>query len=180
MTATPHRSDGLHDIIPMQCGPIRYRMATEDSGIPRQLIIRETPMPPLADELSIQDVFKAMSLDESRNQFIVDDVLQALSQGRKCLILSQRKEHCRLLAEGLKQKGKSPYLLNGTVGKKERTAIVKEIKDQPTKDELLIIATGPYKWTRPRHSFEYPGRFACLSPLRGPDTSPSITPVTRR
>ena len=24
----------------MQCGPIRYRMATEDSGIPRQLIVR--------------------------------------------------------------------------------------------------------------------------------------------
>jgi superfamily II DNA or RNA helicase len=144
LTATPHRSDGLHDIMPMQCGPIRYRMATEDSGIPRQLIIRETPMPPLVPELPIQDVFKALSLDDGRNQLIVEDVLQALSQGRKCLILSQRKEHCRLLAESLKQKGKSPFLLSGTVGKKERTAIVKEIKDISAEEELLIIATGQY------------------------------------
>jgi superfamily II DNA or RNA helicase len=144
LTATPHRSDGLHDIMPMQCGPIRYRMATEDSGIPRQLIVRETPMLPLAPELSIQDVFKAISLDEARNQFIVEDVLQALSQGRKCLILSQRKEHCRVLADGLKQKGKSPYLLSGDVGKKERTGILKEIKDQSAESELLIIATGQY------------------------------------
>jgi superfamily II DNA or RNA helicase len=144
LTATPHRSDGLHDIMPMQCGPIRCRMATEDSGVPRQLIVRETPMPSLSSELSIQDVFKSISIDDGRNQFIVADVLQALSQGRKCLLLSQRKEHCRLLADGLRQKGKSLFLLSGAVGKKERTAIVKEIKEQPTEDELLIIATGQY------------------------------------
>jgi superfamily II DNA or RNA helicase len=144
LTATPHRSDGLHDIMPMQCGPIRYRMVAEDSGIPRQLIVRETPMPPLAPELSIQDVFKAMSMEDGRNQFIIEDVLQALSQERRCLILSQRKEHCRLLADGLRQKGKSPFLLSGAVGKKERTAIVKEIKDQPQDTELVIIATGQY------------------------------------
>ena len=75
---------------------------------------------------------------------IQEDVLQALSQGRKCLILSQRKEHCRLLAEGLTQKGKYPYLLSGAVGKKQRTAILNEIKELPSEDELLIIATGQY------------------------------------
>ena len=42
------------------------------------------------------------------------------------------------------QKGKSPYLLNGTVGKKQRVAMLNEIKELPPDDELLIIATGQY------------------------------------
>jgi len=119
-------------------------MAMEDSGIPRRLIVRETVMPPLAPEMPIQAVFKAMVANEGRNMFIQEDVLQALSQGRRCLVLSQRKEHCRALADALTQAGKSPYVLNGTVGKKQRTAILNEIKELSSEDELLIIATGQY------------------------------------
>ena len=89
LTATPHRSDGLHEIMQMQCGPIRYRMAMEDSGIPHQLIVRETAMQLLPPETPIQEVFKAMSFNQGRNGLIQDDVLQALAQGRKCLVSSQ-------------------------------------------------------------------------------------------
>src|SRR5207247_1237751 len=87
LTATPQRSDGLHDIIPMQCGPIRYRMAMEDSGVPRQLIVRETALPSIPLETHISEVFRTMARDEGRNQMIKEDVIQALEGGRKCLVL---------------------------------------------------------------------------------------------
>jgi superfamily II DNA or RNA helicase len=144
LTATPHRSDGLHDIILMQCGPIRYRMAMEDNGIPRQLIVRETALSPLPQETHISEVFRTMARNEARNQLIQNDVIQALEAGRKCLILSHLKEHCQTLMEALTQKGKSPYLLSGMIGKKQRTAIINEIKELPAEEELLIIATGQY------------------------------------
>jgi superfamily II DNA or RNA helicase len=144
LTATPQRSDGLHDIILMQCGPLRYRMAVEDSGIPRQLIVRETPLPSIPLETHISEVFKTMARDEGRNQLILEDVVQALEKGRKCLVLSHLKEHCHSLVDGLTQKGKSPYLLSGAIGKKQRTAIIDEIKALPAEEELLIIATGQY------------------------------------
>jgi len=144
LTATPQRSDGLHDIIPMQCGPIRYRMAMEDSGVPRQLIVRETTLSSISLETHISEVFKMMARDDGRNQMIEEDVIQALENDRKCLVLSHLKEHCQTLAEAIKQRGKSPYVLSGTIGKKQRTAIINEIKELSTEDELLIIATGQY------------------------------------
>jgi superfamily II DNA or RNA helicase len=144
LTATPKRSDDLGDIIPMQCGPIRCRMGIEDNGISRQFIVRETALSSLPPELTIQEVFKVMARDEARNHLIHEDVLEALSRGRKCILLSSLKEHCKVLAENLAQKGKRPFLLSGTMGKKERTAILDEIKNSPSDNELLIIATGQY------------------------------------
>ena len=82
LTATPQRSDGMDEILPMQCGPIRYRMAMEDSGVPRQLVVRETELPTTPEEMRIQDVFKVVARDESRNRLIQDDIVNALAQGQ--------------------------------------------------------------------------------------------------
>lgn len=145
LTATPYRRDGLEDIITMQCGPIRYRMDERRSSLQLRLTVRETGFSLNSEvELPIQQVFGSLVPDEARNALIEDDVLAALAKGRRCLILSHRREHCRLLAERLAQKGRTPFSLNGSQGKKERTAILKAIQETPPDKDLVVVATGQY------------------------------------
>ena len=147
LTATPYRRDGLQGIIEMQCGPIRYRMPSAKSGMTVHLIERPTNFSYHSFDLAspaIQDIFGALVKDNSRNALILEDVRQALSQKGHCLMLTHRKEHCQLLAEGLARSGVNPFILTGDLGKKERTAIIKEIQNMSSDKEFLIIATGQY------------------------------------
>jgi superfamily II DNA or RNA helicase len=145
LTATPYRSDGLQSIITMQCGPIRYKMEDTPADLFRRLNIRQTPFSFSNDEhFSIQDIFRSLVKDEGRNALIEENVIQALKQGRQCLILTQWKEHCRLLADSLIQKGKIPFVLSGAIGKKERSLILATIADTSPEKELLVVATGQY------------------------------------
>ncbi len=145
LTATPYRSDGLQDIVAMQCGPIRCRMTPKPSALPIRLIARETTLAVHQEEdVRIQEVFRAMVEDEERSALIVQDVLAALGRGRRCLILSQWKEHCQALARGLIEKGKTPFILSGGMGKKERVSILKEIQETPRDKDLIVVATGQY------------------------------------
>jgi len=59
-----------------------------------------------------------------------------LARGRRCLILSQWKEHCQALARGLAEKGRTPFILNGGMGKKERVAVLKAIQETP-RDKVI-------------------------------------------
>lgn len=145
LTATPYRRDGLEDMIAMQCGPIRYRMTESKNKLLLQLNFRETEFAlPSDSEIPIQEVFGNLVPHETRNALIEQDVLAALSRGRRCLILSHRKEHCRLLAERLCQKGKPPFILSGGQGKKERVATLKAIQETPQDQDLIVVATGQY------------------------------------
>ena len=65
-------------------------------------------------------------------------------EGRRCLVLSQWKEHCRLLTAGLRARGVSPLVLEGGLGKKARDAIVQQIESTPTAEQLVVVATGQY------------------------------------
>jgi len=147
LTATPHRRDGLQGIIEMQCGPIRYRMPAAKNGMTVHLIERSTKFSYPSADLSapaIQDIFGALVKDDLRNALIMEDVRQALSQKGHCLILTHRKEHCRILAEGLAGSGANPFVLTGDLGKKERTAIIKAIQNLPVDGEFIIVATAQY------------------------------------
>ncbi len=145
LTATPYRRDGLEDIITMQCGPIRYRMAEGKSTLLLYLNVRETEFVLSSDgETPIQEVFGSLTQDDTRNALIEQDVLEALNRGRRCLILSHRREHCRRLAERLVLMGKTPFMLNGGQGKKERAAILNAIQETPQDKDLIVVATGQY------------------------------------
>lgn len=145
LTATPYRRDKLQDIITLECGPVRFRMDEAKSGLDLTLHVRPSGFSlPKNEEIPIQETFRALVHDEKRTELITEDVLAALAQGRRCLLLSHWKEHCLILADKLSQKGKTPFILSGGMGKKERTAILKSIQEAPPDKELLITATGQY------------------------------------
>jgi superfamily II DNA or RNA helicase len=145
LTATPYRRDGLQEIITLQCGSIRHTMAPIEDSFSRTLFVRETPFIFSDDEdPPIQEIFRCLVRDNARNELIRTDVCHALNQGRRCLILSHWKEHCELLADGLRERGKTPLVLSGTLGKKTRSAMLRSLQDKRSDKELLVIATGQY------------------------------------
>lgn len=149
LTATPYRRDGLQDLITTQCGPIRHTMSPQERGdgldFVRELIIRETPFEmPTTGEASIQEVFSALAGDTDRTSLVVADVLAAVLDGRRCLILSERRAHCQALAERLTEAGVQPFVLNGSMPAKARTTMAEAVLAAPPDQPFLLIATGQY------------------------------------
>jgi len=112
LTATPARKDGHHPIIFMQCGPVRFRddarKQAEKRPFEHFVIPRFTPFRPPFDkeekDLSIQALYAELTVNELRNQLIIDDVVKSHENGRNCLVLTERTAHVDLLAERLKEK----------------------------------------------------------------------------
>jgi superfamily II DNA or RNA helicase len=148
LTATPYRRDGLQEIVTMQCGPIRHRIATSEGPageIDLQLEVRETEFAiPGAAETPIQEQFRQLVEDDARTALVCADVLGALAEGRRCLVLSQWKQHCSLLADGVRARGASPLILEGGLGKRARAAILDQIDNTTPDNPLVVIATGQY------------------------------------
>jgi superfamily II DNA or RNA helicase len=148
LTATPYRRDGLQEIVTMQCGPIHHRIASSESPageVDLELAVRETELA-LADaaEAPIHEVFRLLVEDERRTALICDDVIAALAEGRRCLVLSQWKQHCHALAERLQSNGVSPLLLEGGLGKRARAALLDQIENTAASDPFVVVATGQY------------------------------------
>jgi superfamily II DNA or RNA helicase len=148
LTATPYRRDGLQEIVTMQCGQVRHQIATREGPageIDLELRVRETKFAPAgAAETPIQELFRLLVHDEERSALICGDVIEALAEGRRCLVLSQWKEHCLLLADRLRSSDVEPIVLEGGLGKRARTALLDRIECTPRNEPLVVVATGQY------------------------------------
>ncbi|AGK55853.1 TOTE conflict system archaeo-eukaryotic primase domain-containing protein [Bacillus sp. 1NLA3E] len=146
LTATPIRRDGLHPIIFMQCGPIRYKVDAKTQAKVRpfthRLISKTTVF--RTNETDIKDIFHALSNDENRNQHLFDDVLNELDQGRSPIILTERIEHLEKLRMMFKGFAKNIIILTGHTSKKERIKELERLAKIPDSEERLVIATGKY------------------------------------
>ena len=104
------RLPGLQKIVTMQRGAIRHRIANNEGPageIGLQLEARETRLAIAgAAETLIQELFRVLVEDKTRTALVCDDVIDSLAEGRRCLVLSQWKDHCRLLADGLRTRRK--------------------------------------------------------------------------
>lgn len=106
LTATSIRKDGHQPIIFMQCGKIRYSSDAKtqmlSQSFERILIPRFTSFRNLtSDAKTYTQVTETIAEDEQRNKLILEDVKQALAEGRTPLILTTRTSHVRLLAQML-------------------------------------------------------------------------------
>ena len=149
MTATPYRRDGLQDIITMQCGAIRSRISPSQTGarseLALELRVRQTAFTFMgSEEASIQEVFRAVVEDAPRTELVVRDVVAALTTGRRCLVLSQWKEHVERIARYLREAGKEPHVLEGGMGNRARAAILEAVASAPPEENLVVVATGQY------------------------------------
>ena len=156
LTATPSRQDGHQPIIYMQCGPVRYivdaREQAEKRNFEHYLIPRFTHYFSSDSEKTITDHYRDLSNHEGRNEWIIQDIRQALEQGRTPLVLTERREHVPLLSQRLAPFCKNIVLLYGTASQKERRETLNYLHSIPDDAPLLIIATGKYVG----EGFDYP------------------------
>ena len=148
LTATPYRRDGLEGMIAMQCGPVRHTITVDDAltdhGLSLDLRVHDTELTLDADGMAIHQVFAALVADEARTNLICRDVAEAVDRGRRCLVLSQRKDHLAALAEGLRERGHDPLVLQGGLGVRAKREVQERLQSLPTDAGCLVLATGQY------------------------------------
>ncbi|MGE4344429.1 MAG: DEAD/DEAH box helicase family protein [Geoalkalibacter sp.] len=143
LTATPIRRDGHQPIIFMQCGPIRHSAARPETA-PAQLEVwpKMIPAPEIPPTSPIQDVFRILANDATRNRRIAGDVLAAYREGRKVLVLTERTEHLPLLQKALGDEVEHCFVLHGRLSKKQRTAVFEELETLDESAPRVLLATG--------------------------------------
>ena len=110
----------------MQCGPIRFHLspkkAAQSSPLEHKVIPRFTDFAwnGSENETAIHDIYGALVTDHQRNDLIVKDLEQALSNGR------------------------SPLVLKGGMGAKRRKQIAESVALVSIHEPRMILATGSY------------------------------------
>jgi len=153
LSATLTRKDGHHPIVFMQCGPIRYQVNAKEQALARPfehyVTQRKTAfiLPESANagsQASIHEIYQALVHNEQRNRFILDDIKQALTEGRSPIVLTERREHVLLLAEQIKAFAKNVFVMQGGMGVRQRNQLYEALQSIPEDEERIIIATGRY------------------------------------
>ena len=150
LTATPTRKDGHHPIIYMQCGSIRFHLSPKKAAESSPL--RHTVIPRFTDfawersehETMIHDIYTALVTDQQRNDLIVKDMQQVLSDGRSPLVLTSRKEHLDYLFGRLRAICKHIIVLKGGMGAGQRKQVAEALSLVSPDEPRLILATGSY------------------------------------
>jgi superfamily II DNA or RNA helicase len=147
LTATPTRKDGLQKILFQQCGPVRHRMEiSADPNIERRLIVREIALglPPEEMNMPLHELWDLLANHEERNRIIATDIIDSLREGRRCAVLSDRKEHLstleKTIAELAPDVAPLVHRIDGAMSKKARAAALTGIEEQP--GGFALIATS--------------------------------------
>ena len=147
LSATPWRRDRLSRLIFWHLGDVVHEVnknALLENGdiLKADVTIRETEF---RTNLDPSEEYSAMlselTQDHARNTLIASDVaVEALKGKGVCLVLSDRKGHCRSLKSLLEtQFNTSSEVLTGDLGKTDREALVKRLDDGDVK---VLVATG--------------------------------------
>ena len=150
LTATPKRQDGHHPILYMYLGRIRYqvdaRLQAKKRPFAHLMIPRFTRMRFHLEENSkspaIVQYYDQIMLDDLRNHQIVEDVLHCADEGRNCLLLSERTQHVKLLAELLQKAGKSVHVLLGGQTNAQMKSRLLALKAATA--PVIVCATGKF------------------------------------
>ncbi|WP_460001754.1 TOTE conflict system archaeo-eukaryotic primase domain-containing protein [Paradesulfitobacterium aromaticivorans] len=152
LTATPTRKDGHHPIIFMQCGPIRYRddalkqakrRPFEHYIVPRFTSFR-VPLDKAEKEITIQELYAEIVVNEMRNQQIIEDIIKCHENGRNCIVLTEQTAHVERIAKELSKTIPNVTSLTGGMGAKQTREMRERITNTLTDKPLILVATGKY------------------------------------
>ena len=71
---------------------------------------------------------------------IVSDVIEAVNEGKSPLILTERTDHIKRIAELLDKKIKNVIILRGGMTKKQRVEVAQRLDDIDDNEERVIVA----------------------------------------
>lgn len=146
LSATPERSDGLTRVLSMLCGPLRYVIDPKAQAIQQgiQRIVRPRftgiRLPAYEPGANFNQILDLLCTHAARNELIVNDAIEAASNGRHPLVLTKRKKHAEELFGMLKNQGHEPVLLTGEIDAKERKTILSSLP-RFEHEHRIIVAT---------------------------------------
>lgn len=153
LTATVIRKDGHHPVIFMNCGPVRHKVDDKKQAAKRPFahkvnVIKTTYRFPSSIDLkgysAIHQVYEFLINNDDRNQKIVKDILESISQGRFPVVLTERKEHLEKLKLLLERKVENTIVMRGGMGAKQRREAMSALENLPDSAEKAVLATGKY------------------------------------
>ena len=150
LTATPRRRDGHHPILQFELGAVRYTINAKSQAAARpfdhKLVIRETAFRLSGDQadVGIQEIYRQLAADDQRNRLILDDVIQALGEGRSPILLTKRRDHLEYFTERLRAHTTNLIILRGGMKTRDRRAAIEQLSTIPETEERLVLATGQF------------------------------------
>lgn len=148
LTATPRRRDGHHPICEMQLGPVAFEFEAQAEASTRPyehaLIPRETAFSASKQDLSVQELYRELANDHTRNDMIVRDVTHALAESRVPLVITERRDHLQLLADLLRGVSRQVIVMRGGMVARESRDTAARLSRQAGAGERVIVATGRY------------------------------------
>ena len=147
LSATPARQDGHQPIIFMQCGPVRYLVDAKSQAEKRTFshyVIPRFTRTRLPAARRIQDIYAGIIGNEARTGQVISDAVRLVEEGRTPLLLTERKDHAKQLAEALQGKADHIFLLLGSGTQKEKREKLAALRAVPANESLVVVATGKY------------------------------------
>lgn len=165
LSATPVRRDGLHPIVAMQCGPVRYEadaLATARAEPFAHVVL----VHPTGFRLSLElaeaagrgdrPVYSAIAPElagnAERNGQIAADVIRAAREGRIPLVLTDRREHVAALAELVGRGVDHIFPMQGGLGRKAMRRMLAALDALPADAPRALVSTGQFLG----EGFDYP------------------------
>ena len=150
VTATPKRADGLEKINYMLIGPIRYsytaKEKAKEQGIQHLVYPRFTrTVPPrgvITGKMHPNEAYDIIHNNDLRDEQIVDDVKNCVSEGRTPVVLSRYKDHSEKLYKRLKSYADYVFLMTGNNSKKEHRKILEQMRQVGNDESMILVATG--------------------------------------
>ncbi|MHB9075691.1 MAG: DEAD/DEAH box helicase [Desulfobaccales bacterium] len=146
LSATPWRRDGLSRLIGWYLGDKVHEIdkaALVDAGqvLQAEVVWRKTTFEPTYDPSEeYSQMISELTQDPARNALIAEDVArEAGNGGGVCLLLSDRKEHCKALVELLAARGVNASILTGSMSTSDRRAVVGALNEGKV---TVLVATG--------------------------------------
>ena len=96
----------------------------------------------LPTDAGIQDVFRFLANDQARTEAIAAEVRDAVGQGRKVLVLTERTEHLDAIKAELEGLLPVTFVLHGRMSKKQRSALVADLDALPPDAPRVLLSTG--------------------------------------
>ena len=152
LTATPNRKNNDEKLIYIFLGKILHvvsknfnmqnqnEKSTPGNNSEAKIIIRNTgiDVPFKVKTDNFQVLSKIITFDSNRNQLIINDIVQEVNNGNKCLVLTERKEHVETLSYYLKGQYEI-VTLTGDLTEKQKNEKLKQIESG---NYQILIATG--------------------------------------
>lgn len=145
LTATLKRFDGYDKINYCTIGPVIFEAKQNNENFEKILYPHFTKyfLNKNKNLQTLVEIENDLTENLERNNQILADILIAINNHKKILILTDRINHIEYLENELKKYSKNIFAIHGKMNKKQKDNF-KEKLEQINEEEFIIISTGKY------------------------------------